>query len=258
LTPERLAQDDVFVTVVMQTSQIALRNHQVEKLEALRNAVLNSVLSTIEEDEKFVFLRLIDQLTPLHLRTLKFLDDPGAWMQRHGMQNPGWSMGGVSTVLEHCFPQLRGRRDVYEPDCERPTNGWACRLGFVSPHDDDSRGDVRVAHEHTWQGFLSIHYCQLKFTIGRSVGSRPVCSRLPGASVLAASMLTRSDMISSCSRSRHSTPRGRSAKRLLAARTGRRSSELESRQNEKLCPDIVHVLFCTHSGSKQPVASFQW
>lgn len=114
LTPERLAQDDVFVTVVMQSSQIALRNHQVEKLEALRNAVLNSVLSTIEEDEKFVFLRLIDQLTPVHLRTLKFLDDPGAWMQRHGMQNPGWSMGGVSTVLEHCFPQLRGRRDVYD------------------------------------------------------------------------------------------------------------------------------------------------
>jgi len=114
LTPERLAQDDVFVTVVMQTSQIALRNHQVEKLEALRNAVLNSVLSTIEEDEKFIFLRLIDQLTPVHLRTLKFLDDPKAWMQRHSMQNPGWSMGGVSTVLEHCFPQLRGRRDVYD------------------------------------------------------------------------------------------------------------------------------------------------
>lgn len=114
LTPERLAQDDVFVTVVMQSSQIALRNHQVEKLEALRNAVLNSVLSTIEEDEKFVFLRLIDQLTPVHLRTLKFLDDPGAWMQCHGMQNPGWSAGGVSTVLEHCFPQLRGRRDVYD------------------------------------------------------------------------------------------------------------------------------------------------
>jgi hypothetical protein len=114
LTPERLAQDDLFVTVVMQTSQIALRNHQVEKLEALRNAVLNSVLSTIEEDEKFVFLRLIEQLTPVHLRTLKFLDDPSAWMQRHGVQNPGWSMGGVSTVLEHCFPQMRGRRDIYD------------------------------------------------------------------------------------------------------------------------------------------------
>jgi hypothetical protein len=114
LTPERLAQDDVFVTVVMQTSQIALRNHQVEKLDALRNAVLNSVLSTIEEDEMFIFLRLIEQLTPVHLRTLKFLDDPEAWMRQHGTHHPGWSMGAVSTVLEHCFPHLTGRRDVYD------------------------------------------------------------------------------------------------------------------------------------------------
>lgn len=35
-------------------------------------------------------------------------------MQRHGTHNPGWSMGGVSAVLEHCFPHLRGRRDVYD------------------------------------------------------------------------------------------------------------------------------------------------
>ncbi|WUR13903.1 hypothetical protein E7V67_002000 [[Empedobacter] haloabium] len=114
LTPERLVQDDVFVTVVMQASQIALRNHQSEKLEALRNAVLNAVLSTIEEDEKFIFLRLIDQLAPVHLRLLKFLDDPGKWMDVHGIGNPGWSMGGVSTVIEHCFPAMAGRREVYD------------------------------------------------------------------------------------------------------------------------------------------------
>jgi hypothetical protein len=114
LTPDRLVQDEVFVTVIMQSSQIALRNHQAEKLEALRNAVLNTVLSTIDEDEKFIFLRLIDQLAPVHLRLLKFLDDPRIWMETHGINNPGWSMGGLSSVLEHCFPTMVGRRDVYD------------------------------------------------------------------------------------------------------------------------------------------------
>jgi hypothetical protein len=115
LTPERLANDEAFVTVAMQASQIAIRNHQREKLEALRNAVLNSALpNPPEEDERIIFLRLIDQLTPWHLRILSLLSGPEQWMARNNVQNPGWSAGGVSTVIEHCFPDLRGKRDIYD------------------------------------------------------------------------------------------------------------------------------------------------
>jgi len=115
LTPEKLANDQVFVTVAMQASQIAIRNHQREKLEALRNAVLNSALpNPPEEDEQIIFLRLIDQLTPWHLRILSLLSGPEQWMARNKVQNPGWSAGGVSTVIEHCFLDLRGKRDIYD------------------------------------------------------------------------------------------------------------------------------------------------
>jgi hypothetical protein len=115
LTPEKLASNEVFVTVVMQASQVALRNHQKAKLDALRNAVLNAALpSAPEEDEQLTFLRLIDQLAPWHLRVLAVLDNPELWMRQHVIQNPGWSMGGVSTVLEHCIPELRGQREVYD------------------------------------------------------------------------------------------------------------------------------------------------
>ena len=101
--------------MAMQASQIALRNHQQAKLEALRNAVLNSALpNSPQEDEQMIFLRLIDQLTPWHLRVLSVLDDPGRWMQCHSVTNPGWRMGGTSTVLEHCLPDLRGQRDTYD------------------------------------------------------------------------------------------------------------------------------------------------
>lgn len=114
LTPEKLATNEAFITVAMQASQIAVRNHHEAKLEALRNAVLNAALPRPpHEDEQMIFLRLIDNLTPWHLRLLAVLDNPASWMQRNGVMNPGWSMGGVSNVIEHCLPDLRGQRDVY-------------------------------------------------------------------------------------------------------------------------------------------------
>jgi hypothetical protein len=35
-------------------------------------------------------------------------------MQQNNLNKPGWGMGGVSTVIEFCFPELRGRRDIYD------------------------------------------------------------------------------------------------------------------------------------------------
>ncbi|HET7057475.1 MAG TPA: hypothetical protein VFI05_02010, partial [Nitrospiraceae bacterium] len=111
LTTEKLAANETFVTVAMQASQMAIRNHQKEKLRALRNAVLNSALpNPPQEDEQMIFLRLVDQLTPWHLRVLRLFNDPVEWMKENGITYPGWGMGGVSTVIEHCFPDLRGQR----------------------------------------------------------------------------------------------------------------------------------------------------
>lgn len=115
LTAEKLAANEAFVTVAMQASQMAIRNHQKEKLQALRNAVLNSALpNPPQEDEQMIFLRLIDQLTPWHLRVLGLFNNPVEWMIGNGIAYPSWGMGGVSTVIEHCFPDLRGQRDTYD------------------------------------------------------------------------------------------------------------------------------------------------
>jgi hypothetical protein len=115
ITPESLAENDAFVTIVMQASQVAIRNHQQAKLEALRNAVLNAALpNPPHEDEQMIFLRLIDQLTPWHLRVLSVLNDPTQWMERNNIPNPCWGMGGASTVLEHCLPDLQGQRETYD------------------------------------------------------------------------------------------------------------------------------------------------
>jgi hypothetical protein len=73
-----LADNEQFVSATLQATQAALRTHQKEKLEALRNAVLNSAAKREPEDDyQTVFLSLVDRFSPAHLRLLKSFRSPG-------------------------------------------------------------------------------------------------------------------------------------------------------------------------------------
>lgn len=70
---EDLQKNELFLSIVIQATHIATRNHQKEKLESLRNAIENSALSSNNnEDSYLIFLQYIDELTPSHLKVLKF------------------------------------------------------------------------------------------------------------------------------------------------------------------------------------------
>lgn len=87
-TLQSLHDNDSFITAIMYASQIAIRTHQEEKLEALRNSVLNSALPTSPEDDSIhIFLNIVDILTPTHLRILKFLDSPVYGQNSSGQKN---------------------------------------------------------------------------------------------------------------------------------------------------------------------------
>ena len=111
-----LANDPEFISTLLQASAAALREHEAEKLEALRNAVLNAALEAgPTEDERALFISWVDQLTPWHLRLLRFLDDKeGVAHARDKLPFPNWVSGGVSTVLELVYPELVGRRAFYD------------------------------------------------------------------------------------------------------------------------------------------------
>jgi len=112
---ENLKDNEMFITTVMHASQSAIRNHQQEKLESLRNAVLNAASpNPPDEDLQLMFLNWIDELTPWHLRILKFFDDPEVWGHKNKISYPSWTMGAPSTLLEHDFPELNGKRDFYD------------------------------------------------------------------------------------------------------------------------------------------------
>jgi len=112
---ENLAQNENFISILLYATQVAMRTHQREKLDALRNAVINSAIrQPIDENLQLMFLNLVDRYTPWHLIILQFLDNPRGYGESRGIQYPSWGMGGTAKVLEHTFPELRGQRTFYD------------------------------------------------------------------------------------------------------------------------------------------------
>lgn len=112
---EDLQSNESFITTLMQASRAAIRNHQEEKIDALRNAVLNSTLGrSPSESEEQMFLNLVDHFTVWHLRILKVFQDPKAWAEKNGIDYSGIDERILFHVLEAALPKLEGRREFYE------------------------------------------------------------------------------------------------------------------------------------------------
>lgn len=115
LDPESLAGNEVFVDAVVTATRTIEHTHQREKIEALRNAVLNSAApGAPDADTQAIILNLVDRFTPSHLRLLTLWDDPPAWFSSHGLTPPAAGMAGSRTqTVEAGLPEMRGRKDVY-------------------------------------------------------------------------------------------------------------------------------------------------
>ena len=107
-TIQSLQQNNLFLSAVLYATQLAMRSHQKEKLDALRNAVLNvATANAPDEDLQLMFLNLIDTFTPWHLRLLRFFCTPKTYgvTPRH----PDDQRGSYE-ILEQTFPDLKRRR----------------------------------------------------------------------------------------------------------------------------------------------------
>lgn len=116
---ENLNKNSVFATKFSYALQIAIRNHRIEKLNALRNAVLNTALSPKTDPEEalqHMFLNFVDVLTPWHLKILKFFDDPHDWVEKNKIDITSIYMDTVSNLLKRAFPELR--KDFYTQICQ--------------------------------------------------------------------------------------------------------------------------------------------
>jgi hypothetical protein len=69
---DNLLDDDVFLDAFINATRVAQSTHQQEKLDALRNGVVNSVGPNAPDvDEQARFFRLVDQFSAAHLVVLR-------------------------------------------------------------------------------------------------------------------------------------------------------------------------------------------
>jgi hypothetical protein len=108
LRMEDLKDNEAFGSIVMQASQAAVRTHQQEKIDALRNAVLNAAMpSPADESLQQVFISLIDRFTEWHLRLLLLFADPNAWFESRQRPFPSPMISSLEGMVVAAYPELR-------------------------------------------------------------------------------------------------------------------------------------------------------
>ncbi len=76
LALEELTNNEAFVSMVLQATYVAIRNHHEEKRRALANCIFNAgIASDIETDLQLAFVRYVDELSPSHVILLRAIRD---------------------------------------------------------------------------------------------------------------------------------------------------------------------------------------
>jgi hypothetical protein len=108
IAAESLRDSPAFIDAVLTATQAAIRTSNEEKRDALRNAIVNSVLSNAPPpEEQQLYLSIVDALSPWHLRLLYLFKDPVAWFERKGQQFPQVSTGSLEVVVQGAYPEAR-------------------------------------------------------------------------------------------------------------------------------------------------------
>lgn len=76
--PHELIESELFCSLVMQSTGIAITTHLPEKRQALRNILICAAHPDIHEDMLTRFVQYIGELTPTHIALLRVLRQQGA------------------------------------------------------------------------------------------------------------------------------------------------------------------------------------
>ncbi|HAS6263124.1 TPA: hypothetical protein RQJ64_004432 [Vibrio vulnificus] len=107
LTPETLSENEAFISAYLQASNLALRTHQAEKIAALNSAVKNTVLlEDLDETLKMIFIRFIDDMTPLHFRVLHFLSNPNEYINKLMTDESATVTGDLQDVWNELYTDV--------------------------------------------------------------------------------------------------------------------------------------------------------
>jgi hypothetical protein len=148
-----LRGNDLFITIFLNATAIAIRNHQSEKLLYLQNAVLNTAIKIpIEENMQIMFINMIDTLTPLHLRVLKYFHDPKIWLENNKVSE---------LSLKNVFPELAYDKTFYNRVIRDLINfELVSEVGAINYHFTDN-SKMKYEPVITNFGKVFLKYCGL-------------------------------------------------------------------------------------------------
>lgn len=113
-----LSENQMFLTVVSHATYVAIRNHEEEKLLALKNAVINTALTpSPDEDIRLMFINFVDSLTPWHIKILKLLHNPTGVLIERDLAQPSWMSGSVLRLIQYAYPELKNHDDFLNQIC---------------------------------------------------------------------------------------------------------------------------------------------
>jgi hypothetical protein len=114
IRPDDLVRNEVFLDVALQATVAATKTRSTLKRDALRNAVINSLLpSAPEADVQEMFIGFVDAFTPSHLAVLGCLSRDPSRVDPHTVSAQRAHIR-VGELIEETIPVMQGKAALYE------------------------------------------------------------------------------------------------------------------------------------------------
>ena len=102
-TLENIGNNELFATVLIKATEIAMKTAKEEKRLYLANAVVNTTSLDLNEEKLIVFLDLLDKYTISHIKIVNFFFKPSRF---EGVSSSSYMMGSPKTPLFDIYPEL--------------------------------------------------------------------------------------------------------------------------------------------------------
>lgn len=107
-TLENIGENETFATMLIKSTELAMKTEKEEKLEYLANALLYTVEHSIDEDKLIMFMSYVEKYTVSHIKILNFFNNPKKFPN---VNVENCIMGSPSQPLSQVYPEVSPLRD---------------------------------------------------------------------------------------------------------------------------------------------------
>ncbi len=108
---DSLYEDEKFLAIVYKCSREAIMEYRPEKIVVFRNIIMNSVIMTdIDEDLQFYFLKCVDSMTIAQMRMLQFFNNPEKVWLTVFQDLPNYTQTSRLTVFSDFYPEYKNEK----------------------------------------------------------------------------------------------------------------------------------------------------